>query len=62
MGVPKRRTSQAKQALRRSHHKVALPSIVRDPRTGRWKLNHGVSLAERDRKGRPLEEPTAPPR
>ena len=61
MGVPKRRTSQAKQGLRRSHHHAHLPSIVRDPRTGRWKLNHGVSLAERDRKGNPLEEPGARP-
>lgn len=56
MGVPKRRTSQTKQGMRRSHHHVALPSIVRDPRTGRWKLNHGISTSERDRKGRPLDE------
>lgn len=59
MGVPKRRTSQAKQGLRRSHHHAALPAIVRDPRTGQWKLSHGVSAAERDRKGRPLGEPGA---
>ena len=61
MGVPKRRTSQAKQGLRRSHHHAHLPSIVRDPRTGRWKLSHGVSAAERDRRGRPLEELGARP-
>ena len=60
MGVPKRRTSQAKQGLRRSHHHAHLPSIVRDPRTGQWKLSHGVSASERDRKGRPLGEPAAP--
>ncbi|MCC6237198.1 MAG: 50S ribosomal protein L32 [Dehalococcoidia bacterium] len=60
MGVPKRRTSQAKQGLRRSHHNAATPSIVRDPRTGQWKLSHGISRSERDRKGRPLGEPGAP--
>ena len=55
MGVPKRRTSQTKQKLRRSHHKASLPQVVRDPRTGGWRLNHTASLADRDRKGRPLE-------
>ena len=60
MGVPKRRTSQAKQGLRRSHHHAILPSIVRDPRTGRWKLSHSFSAADRDRKGHPLAEPGSP--
>jgi len=55
MGVPKRRTSQTKQRLRRSHHKATLPQVVRDPRTGGWRVNHTASLADRDRKGRPLE-------
>ncbi|MEZ4503793.1 MAG: 50S ribosomal protein L32 [Dehalococcoidia bacterium] len=55
MGVPKRRTSQTKQKLRRSHHKATLPQVVRDPRTGGWRVNHTASLADRDRKGRPLE-------
>lgn len=60
MGVPKRRTSQAKQGLRRSHHHANTPTIVRDTRTGQWKLSHGISKADRDRKGRPLGDPTAP--
>ena len=60
MGVPKRRTAPSAQGTRRSHHKAGLPSIVRDPRTGRWKLNHGPSATERDRKGRPLGDPAAP--
>ena len=58
MGVPKRRTSQAKQGLRRSHHHAALPSIVRDPRTGQWKLSHGVS----SRRPRPQGPPAGRPR
>jgi ribosomal protein L32 len=62
MGVPKRRTSQTKQGTRRSHHTANAPQVVRDPRTGGWKVNHTASLADRDRKGRPLEAPTAPTR
>ena len=55
MGVPKRRTPKAKQQHRRSHHRLTPPPMIRDPRTGAWKLNHRASAAERDRKGRPLE-------
>lgn len=60
MGVPKRRTSQTRQGTRRSHHKTSTPQVVRDPKTGGWKVNHTASLADRDRKGRPLE-PLVPP-
>ena len=55
MGVPKRRTPKAKQQHRRSHHHLATPQMIRDPRTGGWKVNHRASRADRDRKGRPLE-------
>lgn len=59
MGVPKRRTPPSKQGTRRSHHRATVPHVIRDPKTGQWKLSHGISSAERDRKGRPLEEPGA---
>ena len=54
MGVPKRRTPKAKQRMRRSHHHLKIPQLVRDRRTGGWKVNHRASSADRDRKGRPL--------
>ncbi len=55
MGVPKRRTPPAKQRSRRSHHRATTPQVIRDRKTGGWKVNHRASLADRDRKGRPLE-------
>ncbi len=54
MGVPKRRTPKAKQLHRRGHHDTKIPQIIRDSRTGGWKVNHRASAADRDRKGRPL--------
>jgi ribosomal protein L32 len=48
--------------MRRSHHKTSTPQVVRDPKTGGWKVNHTASLADRDRKGRPIEAPTPPTR
>jgi ribosomal protein L32 len=62
MGVPKGKTPKAKQLHRRSHHHLKTPQIIRDPRTGAWKVNHRASTLDRDRKGRPLEplEPLEP--
>lgn len=54
MGVPKRKTPDAKRRQRRSHHRASVPQLVRDRLTGRWKVNHRAG-AERDRKGRLLE-------
>ena len=34
MALPKRRTPTAKQGSRRSHHRVAVPQLVKDPATG----------------------------
>jgi ribosomal protein L32 len=55
MALPKRRTPKAKRGSRRSHDRVAMPNLVRDPATGGWKVNHTAG-GERDRKGRPIEE------
>ncbi len=54
MAVPKRRTPKAKTNSRRSHHRVDVPALVRDPATGGMKVNHTAGGA-RDRKGRPIE-------
>ena len=54
MALPKRRTPNAKQGSRRSHDRVAVPNIVKDPANGRFKVNHTAG-ASRDHKGRPLD-------
>ena len=55
MAVPKRRTPRAKQRTRRSHHAARPPQLIRD-RGGNWRQNHRAG-ADRDQKGRPIEEP-----
>lgn len=54
MALPKRRTPKARRNSRRSHHGVAVPTLVRDPANGGMKVNHTAGAA-RDRKGRPIE-------
>ncbi len=54
MALPKRRTPKAKRNSRRSHDRVAVPNLVRDPATGGMKVNHTAGGA-RDRKGRPID-------
>lgn len=54
MALPKRRTPKAKQNSRRSHDRVAVPQLVRDPASGGMKVNHTAGAA-RDRKGRPVD-------
>ncbi|MEX1022985.1 MAG: 50S ribosomal protein L32 [Dehalococcoidia bacterium] len=54
MALPKRRTPKSKQNSRRSHHGVAVPTLVRDPATGGMKVNHTAG-GTRDRKGRPID-------
>ena len=54
MAVPKRRTPAAKQGNRRSHLGTKAPQMVRE-RGGNWRINHTVG-ANRDRKGRPIED------
>jgi ribosomal protein L32 len=54
MALPKRRTPASKQGSRRSHDRVAVPQIVRDPANGRFKVNHTAGAA-RDHKGRPID-------
>lgn len=54
MALPKRRTPTAKQGSRRSHHRVIVPNLVKDPATGGFKINHTAGGA-RDHKGRPID-------
>lgn len=46
MAVPKRKTSEARRDKRRnSHWKLSLPSMVKCPRCGEYKLSHKVCKA-----------------
>lgn len=45
MATPKRRSSNRRSGLRRSHHHVAVPAYNRDPQTGEITLRHRVSAA-----------------
>ena len=54
MALPKRRTPTSKQGSRRSHHRVAVPHVVKDAATGGFKVNHTAG-GSRDHKGRPLD-------
>ena len=46
MAVPKRKTSKARRDKRRnSHWKLSLPSMVKCPRCGEYKLSHKVCKA-----------------
>ncbi len=42
MAVPKKKTSQSKRNMRRSHHALKVINIVLDPETGEPKLPHHI--------------------
>lgn len=45
MATPKRRSSNRRSGLRRSHHHVTVPAYDRDPKTGEVTLRHRVSAS-----------------
>ena len=44
MAVPKRKTSNSKKKMRRSHHKLSSINIVEDKKSGDYKLSHHIDL------------------
>ena len=44
MAVPKRKTSNSKKKMRRSHHKLSPINIVEDKKSGDYKLSHHIDL------------------
>jgi large subunit ribosomal protein L32 len=52
MAVPKRKTSQSKKGMRRSHHALKRVNVVVDPDTGELKLPHHLSLKDGFYKGK----------
>jgi large subunit ribosomal protein L32 len=43
MAVPKRKTSQSKRNMRRSHHKIANANVVINKETGEYQRQHCIS-------------------
>lgn len=44
MAVPKRKTSNSKKKMRRSHHKLRSVNLIEDKKSGEYKLSHHVDL------------------
>jgi large subunit ribosomal protein L32 len=44
MAVPKRKTTQSKRGMRRSHHALAATNVVEDATTGEIKRRHHIDL------------------
>jgi large subunit ribosomal protein L32 len=40
MAHPKRRQSKSRQAKRRTHDKIAIPQLAKDPKTGQYHIYH----------------------
>ena len=44
MAVPKRKTSNSKKKMRRSHHKIISVNVAEDKKSGEYKLSHHIDL------------------
>ena len=44
MAVPKRKTSNSKKKMRRSHHKLSSVNIIDDKKSGECRLSHNIVL------------------
>ena len=44
MAVPKRKTSNSRKKMRRSHHKITTVNVVEDKKSGEYKLSHHIDL------------------
>ena len=57
MAVPKRKTSKSRRDKRRSHHKIIIPNIVEDKKSGNYRLSHHIDLKTGLYNGRKILEP-----
>ena len=44
MAVPKRKTSNSRKKMRRSHQRLSSINIVEDKKSGEYKLSHHIDL------------------
>ena len=57
MAVPKRKTSKSRRDKRRSHHKINIPNIIEDKKSGEFRLSHHVDLKTGIYKGKKIFDP-----
>ena len=57
MAVPKRKTSKSRRDKRRSHHKIKIANIIKDKKSGEFRLSHHVDLKTGLYKGRQVFDP-----
>ena len=57
MAVPKRKTSKSKRDKRRSHHKIKIANIIKDKKSGEFRLSHHIDLKTGFYKGRQVFVP-----
>lgn len=56
MAVPKKKTSQSRRNMRRSHHALTTPTYVEDKQTGEFVRPHHVCLKTGLYKGKQILE------
>ena len=44
MAVPKRKTSNSKKKMRRSHHRLSSVNIIDDKKSGESRISHHIDL------------------
>jgi large subunit ribosomal protein L32 len=44
MAVPKRKTSKSRRNKRRSHHRLIATNVIRDKKSGEYRLPHHIDL------------------
>ena len=44
MAVPKRKTSKSRRNKRRSHHRLTAVNVIKDKKSGEYRLPHHVDL------------------
>ena len=57
MAVPKRKTSKSRRDKRRSHHRIKNQNIIKDKKSGEYRLSHHVDLKNGMYNGRQILEP-----
>lgn len=54
--LPKRKISKQRKGNRRSHHKIDLPSLTRDPKTGLLIPLHTINPTTGEYKGKKVQK------
>ncbi len=57
MAVPKKKTSQSRRGLRRSHHKLKDPTYIEDKASGELRRPHHIDPSTGMYRGRQVVEP-----